>query len=69
MNEQKQTKKVATKLNPLLHAEFIRATRLKNETMNGVLCRFAKQYTEEVSSKLEAASKKLKAKSLKGSKA
>ena len=69
MNEQKQTKKVATKLNPLLHAEFIRATRLNNETMNGALRRFAKQYTEEVSSKLEAASKKLKAKSLKGSKA
>ena len=52
MNEQKQTKKVATKLNPLLHAEFIRATRLKNETMNGALCRFAKQYTEEVKSEL-----------------
>ena len=69
MNEQKQTKKVATKLNPLLHAEFICATRLNNETMNGALRRFAKQYTEEVSSKLEAASKKLKAKSLKGSKA
>ena len=52
MNEQKQTKKVATRLNPLLHAEFIRATRLRNETMNGVLCRFAKQYTEEVKSEL-----------------
>ncbi|MBQ0055281.1 MAG: hypothetical protein KBS54_03940 [Synergistaceae bacterium] len=47
-----QTKRVATKLNPHLHAEFIRATRLKNETMNGVLCRFAKQYTEEVKSEL-----------------
>ena len=52
MNEQKQTKKVATKLNPLLHAEFIRATRLRNETMNGALYRFAKQYTEEVKSEL-----------------
>ena len=52
MNEQKQTKKVAAKLNPRLHAEFICATRLKNETMNGVLCRFAKQYTEEVKSEL-----------------
>ena len=52
MNEQKQTKKVETRLNPLLHAEFIRATRLKNETMNGALCRFAKQYTEEVKSEL-----------------
>ena len=47
-----QTKKAATKLSPLLHAEFIRATRLKNETMNGALCRFAKQYTEEVKSEL-----------------
>ncbi len=52
MNEQKQTKRVATKLNPRLHAEFIRATRLKNETMNGALYRFAKQYTEEVKSEL-----------------
>ena len=52
MNEQKQTKKVATKLNPLLHAEFICATRLRNETMNGALRRFAKQYTEEVKSEL-----------------
>ena len=47
-----QTKKVATKLNPLLHAEFICATRLNNETMNGALRRFAKQYTEEVKSEL-----------------
>ena len=52
MNEQKQTRRVATKLNPLLHAEFICATRLNNETMNGALRRFAKQYTEEVKSEL-----------------
>ncbi|MBQ0055350.1 MAG: hypothetical protein KBS54_04300 [Synergistaceae bacterium] len=52
MTESKQSKRVATKLPPLLHAEFIRATRLKNETMNGALCRFAKQYTEEVKSEL-----------------
>ena len=52
MTESKQSKRVATKLNPLLHAEFIRATRLKNETMDGALCRFAKQYTEEVKSEL-----------------
>ena len=47
-----QTKKVATKLTPRLHAEFIRATRLNSETMNSALCRFAKQYTEEVKSEL-----------------
>ena len=52
MTESKQSKRVATKFNPLLHAEFICATRLKNETMNGVLYRFAKQYTEEVKSEL-----------------
>ena len=52
MTESKQSKRVATKLNPLLHAEFIRATRLRNETMNGALYRFAKQYTEEVKSEL-----------------
>ena len=52
MTERKQNKRVATKLNPNLHAEFIRATRLKNDTMNGVLRRLAKQYTEEVKSEL-----------------
>ena len=52
MTDSKQNKRVATKLSPMLHAEFIRATRLRNETMNGVLCRFAKQYTEEVKSEL-----------------
>ena len=52
MTDSKQSKRVATKLNPLLHAEFIRATRLKNETMNGALRRFTKQYTEEVKSEL-----------------
>ncbi|MBQ0055252.1 MAG: hypothetical protein KBS54_03790 [Synergistaceae bacterium] len=52
MTDSKQSKRVATKLTPLLHAEFIRATRLKNETMNGALCRFAKQYTEKVKSEL-----------------
>ena len=52
MTDSKQNKRVATKLNPRLHAEFIRATRLRNETMNGALCRFAKQYTEEVKSEL-----------------
>ena len=52
MTDSKQNKRVATKLSPMLHAEFSRATRLKNETMNGALCRFAKQYTEEVKSEL-----------------
>ena len=47
-----QTKKVATKLNPRLHAEFIRATRLNNETMNSALCRLASRYTEETKSEL-----------------
>ena len=52
MTDSKQNKRVATKLTPRIHAEFIRATRLKNETMNGALYRFAKQYTEEVKSEL-----------------
>ena len=52
MTDSKPSKRVATKLTPRIHAEFIRATRLKNETMNGALCRFAKQYTEEVKSEL-----------------
>ena len=47
-----QTKKVATKLNPRLHAEFIRATRLNSETMNSALCRLANRYTEETKSEL-----------------